>query len=217
MRPPALLFDLDGTLVDTDPLHLAAIREVIAPFGVTVDEETYATRIMGHSNAAIGAAFLPGETPALRRATLEAKEALFREMLTCAAPRRGLPALLDWAAAAGAPMAVVTNAPRANALALLEAIGLSDRFATLVIGDEVARPKPDPLPYLTAMERLGVGPDAALAFEDSPTGLRAAAGSGAFTFAMRGVLPDAALGAADAIIDDFADPVLWRRLKGDAA
>jgi HAD superfamily hydrolase (TIGR01509 family) len=216
MRPPALLFDLDGTLVDTDPLHLAAIREVFAPFGVTVDHDTYATRIMGRANADIGADFLPGESVATRAATLDRKEALFRAALSGAEPRPGVRALLDWADRAGAPTAVVTNAPRANAEAILAAIGLTGRFGTLVIGDELPRAKPDPLPYLTAMERLGVGPADALAFEDSPSGLRAAAASGAHVFALRGVLPDAALADADEIVDDFAAPALWRRLGAPA-
>jgi beta-phosphoglucomutase len=217
MRPPALLFDLDGTLVDTDPLHLAAIRDVFAPFGVAVDDETYATRIMGQSNAAIGAAFLPDESVETRRAVLDRKEALFRAALSDAAPRPGVPELLDWAARTGAPTAIVTNAPRANADGILAAIGLTGRFGTLVIGDELARAKPDPLPYRTAMERLGTTPEASIAFEDSLSGLRAAAASGAHVFALRGALPDAALADAHEIIDDFTAPALWRRLSGETA
>jgi beta-phosphoglucomutase len=217
MRPPALLFDLDGTLVDTDPLHLAAFRDVFAPFGLSLDPETYATRIMGQSNAAIGAEFLPGESLQTRRALLDRKEALFREALAGTAPRPGVVALLDWADRMGAPTAIVTNAPRANADGILAAIGLTGRFGTLVIGDELARAKPDPLPYLTAMERLGAAPADSIAFEDSLSGLRAARASGAHVFALRGALPDAALADAHAIIDDFTAPALWRRLSGEAS
>lgn len=214
MVPPALLFDLDGTLVETDPLHFAAYRDVLAEHDVPLDWETYASELMGQPNSAITARFLPGLSDAGRAAVADDKEARFRASLETLEPRAGLAELLDWAATNGAPIAAVTNAPRANAERMLDGLGLGARFAVLVIGDELERSKPDPLPYLTAMARLDATPERAVAFEDSPSGLASAAAAGAFVFGMRGPLPDGRLrdaGAAE-IIDDFTAPALWRRL-----
>ncbi len=99
-------------------------------------------------------------------------------------PVAGIHALLDWAEADGAGCAVVTNAPRDNAVAMLAAASLAHRLPTLVIGDECARPKPDPAPYRAAMARLGVTPSRSVAFEDSRSGLRAARASGAHVFGL---------------------------------
>jgi beta-phosphoglucomutase len=214
-RPPAaLLFDLDGTLVETDPLHHAAFNAVLAGTGRAIGWDDYVRRIMGAPNVETFAWLFPDATPEARAAAAARKEALFRDALGAAEPRPGIGALLDAAAAAGVAVAVVTNAPRPNAEATLRAIGLRDRFSTLVIGDEMERPKPHPDPYLAAMRALGVAPADSVAFEDSLSGVRAAVAAGAETFALRGPLPDAALleVGAVAVIDDFADPALWERL-----
>ena len=122
----------------------------------------------------------------------------------------GLVDLLDRADAMGWPRAVVTNAPRDNAEAMLSAIGLRDRFEVLIIGDECERGKPDPAPYRAAMAALGVDAAQSIAFEDSPSGVKAAQAAGALTIGLRSSLDDAALrrAGADASIADFADPTL---------
>ncbi|MHA6344038.1 HAD family hydrolase [Roseivivax sp. CAU 1761] len=204
----ALLFDLDGTLIDSDPLHVAVFREFFARLGREIDEAHYLRHIHGRHNPDIFAEAFPGQDA---QALGEEKEALFRARLPARVPPvAGLTALLDRAEARGWPCAVVTNAPRANAEAMLAALGLSERLTHLVIGDEAARPKPDPAPYRAAMAALGVAPSRALAFEDSPSGLRAARASGAFTIGMGSSLaPDRLREAgAQACLKDFADPRL---------
>jgi len=116
-------------------------------------------------------------------------------------------------------LGVVTNAMRENAVAMLDAIGLRDAFQTIVIGEECIRGKPDPDPYLEAMRQLGVGPAESIAFEDSPSGVRAAHAAGIWTIGIRSALDDAALRAAgaDATLADFTDPALndhLARLEG---
>lgn len=216
MTGASLLFDLDGTLVDTDPLHHAVFDEMLADRGgLSLDD--YRTHIMGQSNPAIMSRLFP-DREAEHDALADAKEAAFRARIgTGLTPTPGLAGLLDWAAAAGIPVAVVTNAPRENAVAMLAALGLTDRFATLVIGPECARAKPDPLPYRTAMRHLGALPSRSLAFEDSRSGVRAASGSGAYAFGIRTALDDHALrqAGADATLKDFTDPVLWQKLERD--
>ncbi|WP_038055695.1 HAD family hydrolase [Thermus amyloliquefaciens] len=177
----ALLFDLDGTLADTDPLHLQAWREALAPWGLQVDEAFYRKRISGRLNPDIVQDLLGLEGEAAQR-LIEAKEARFRELAQDLKPTPGLHGLLAKAEAQGLTWGVVTNAPRENALHVLRALGLNPPL--LVLAEEVGRGKPDPLPYRVALERLGIEPGEALAFEDSPSGVRSAVGAGIPTYAL---------------------------------
>ncbi|MFO1150192.1 MAG: HAD family phosphatase [Alsobacter sp.] len=203
-----LLFDLDGTLVDTDRVHLAAFNRMLSPYGKRIDAHYYSREVMGFPNPMIMAKLLPDHPEDVRMAEAERKEELFRDMVDEVEPLAGLVDLLDWADAQGCPCGVVTNAPRANAELMLDAIGLAARFRTLVIGDEVARAKPDPLPYLTGLERLGGAAGRAVAFEDSRSGIAAASGAGLATVGIMTSLDEASLGAVGAVLSvrDFADP-----------
>ena len=204
----ALLFDLDGTLLHTDPLHESVFADLFARHGRDFDEGFYLRHIHGRQNLDIFAEYFPDEDA---QQMSDAKEAAFRARLgTSAAPMPGLPDLLTRAETEGWPVAVVTNAPRDNAEAMLDAIGLADRLPLRIIGDECARGKPDPAPYAAAMERLGADPGQCVAFEDSPSGLRSAHAAGAFVIGLRSSLEDAALrrAGAQATIADFTDPIL---------
>ena len=204
----ALLFDLDGTLVDSDALHLAAFQQVFARHGVSLTRDEYVQGIMGNSNPRIGAAFLPHLPPDERETAIAAKEAVFREALGALEPVAGLVALLDFAEAQAINCAVVTNAPRANAVLMLEALGLSRRLPLQIIGGELARAKPDPLPYLTGLERTGGDAAHSVAFEDSLSGLSAAVGAGLAVVGLMTTLNEATLMGAGATIAvaDFTDP-----------
>jgi len=217
-----LLFDLDGTLVNTDELHFAAFQTLLADFGRTLTMDTYRTKIMGASNEAIMRELFPHEPAELHPQLAERKEALFRAAVTTLEPTRGVIELLDWARRHDVRVGVVTNAPRANADLMLGGIRIADRIDALVIGEELARGKPDPLPYLTGLERLNGDARRAIAFEDSLSGVRSASSAGIYTFGLHGALSDDALrdaGAKD-VIEDFLSPALWRMLDrveaGDA-
>ena len=204
---PALLFDLDGTMLNTDPLHAAVFAELFAEHGCEIDEAFYFERIHGRLNRDIFAEFFPGENA---EAMADDKEARARARLSPDLVMPGFAALVDRAEAENWPMAVVTNAPRANADAMMTVAGVAGRIGTLVLGDECEAGKPDPAPYREAMRRLGVMPDSAIAFEDSPSGVRSAHGAGARVIGLRSSLTDAALrqAGAHATIADFTDPAL---------
>ena len=205
---PALLFDLDGTLIQSDPLHFTVFREMFLERGRDIDMDFYMARIHGTHNLESFPHLFPGEDA---QALSDEKEARFRDRLGMGQdPMPGLPALLDRAEAAGWAVAVVTNAPRVNAQHMLAAIGMQDRLTTLVIGDECSRGKPDPEPYRVAMDLVGTSPEASLAFEDSPSGLQAARAAGAWTVGIRSSADDASLRrhGAQATIADFTDPAL---------
>ncbi len=205
----ALLFDLDGTMLDSDPLHEALFREIWAERGLAWEDGFYHRHVHGRLNVDVFADFLPDEPDPQALSTR--KEALFRERLPRPYPATpGAAALLARARTEGWGLAVVTNAMRPNAEAMLEAVGLRHHFEVLVIGEECPRGKPHPDPYREAMRQLGVTPDRAIAFEDSPSGARSARSAGARVVGIRSSLDDRALRQAGAhlTIRDFTDPAL---------
>ncbi|KAA9009093.1 HAD family hydrolase [Histidinibacterium aquaticum] len=204
----ALLFDLDGTMLETDPLHAAVFREIFAERGREIDDGFYTRELHGRLNADIFGEHFPDEDAS---ALADEKEARFRERLgSQAEPMPGLRALIGRAEQEGWPMAVVTNAPPENARAMLAAIGLDGRFDTIVLGDDCPRGKPDPYPYAEAMRRLGVRAERTVAFEDSRAGVTSASRAGAWTVGLRSSLDDAALRDAGArlTIRTYEDPDL---------
>lgn len=213
-RTPALLFDLDGTLVHSDPLHFDVFRDLFAKYGRPLDWDEFRIHISGRSNPEIFEHFLP-DHPERAAELAERKEAEFRKRLDDRVePTPGIAGLLDWAEHNALPYAVVTNAPHANAEAMLKAAGLAARFELVIAEGDAVRGKPDPAPYLLAMEQLGVTPEASVAFEDSRSGNRAARASGAYVFGMTSSLEAEALLQAGAhqAIANFDDPALWAYL-----
>ncbi len=212
----ALLFDLDGTLTNTDEIHFKVWQEELQPYGLSLDREFYNQHFSGRLNQAIVAELLPHLSAAAAAALSDRKEAEFRRRAQGELqPLAGLSAILQWATVQQLQQAVVTNAPVANAELMLQALGLSTHFHTVVIAEQLERGKPDPLPYQVALARLGVAAQAAVAFEDSPSGLRAAVAAGILTVGVASThLPGDlyALGAK-LVIQDFADPALLELLQ----
>ena len=202
-----ILFDLDGTLVDADHLHYEAWRRSVAPIGIELTVDKYRNEIMGFPNEMIAERLFPslGEEEAIR--LIEGKEVMFRSLATELEPARGLADFLAWLDGRSIPIGVVTNAPRLNAEQELAGIGLADRFATLVIGDELEHSKPHPLPYLKGLEDLGGTARRSLAFEDSLSGIKAAKGAGLMVIGMTTGLSAERLmeEGADLAVPHFAD------------
>jgi HAD superfamily hydrolase (TIGR01509 family) len=197
----ALLFDIDGTLTDTDALHLEAFNQVFGPRGHFFDHARAARELLGFSTASIRERFLADEPPHRQAAIMEEKEALFRVLAAeKIQPLPGLMTLLDLADRANVPMAAVTNAPRANAEMMLSGLGIADRFKALVIGDELAHGKPHPLPYLEGLRATNAMPGASIAFEDSRSGVRSASAAGIPTVGIRTNLGHDDLVAAGAVM-----------------
>lgn len=186
--PPAgkikgVLFDIDGTLFDSDPVHFAVFQELLAKEGVNggrpIDEDFFRTKIAGRQNALICADLFPQWDTATAEKWSEDKEAAFREKAAGKLqPMTGLEEVIAIIDQLGLKKAAVTNAPRPNAEFMLNVIGRYDWFDTIVIGDECERAKPDPLPYQIAMQRLGLQADECMVVEDSPSGAQAGVASG---------------------------------------
>ena len=210
-----LLFDLDGTLVDTEDTHFAAFVEVFAEHGVTLDRAAYTARIMGFPSAAIAASFLPHLTPADGMAIMAHKEEIYRNRLHGAAAMAGTHELLDFADRHGVRYALVTNAPMANAVAVLDAVGLTRRFAAIVSADDLAHSKPHPLPYLTGLEKLGAKAERSVAFEDARSGARSAMAAKIALVGVTSSLDAATLRDLGAVVTvrDFTDPKVFELVQ----
>jgi HAD superfamily hydrolase (TIGR01509 family) len=210
----ALLFDLDGTLAETDSLHLPTWVDVLKPHGIEVDEEFYRERISGRSNGEILRDLLPNLSAEEGEDMADAKEASFRERAAELEPLPGLVEFLEEARRRGLETALVTNAPEENVEALLLALGLGDFFDAVTLSDDVGAVKPDPAPYRAALEKLGVSPDEALAFEDSTSGIASAVGAGIPTVGITSTqAPEVLLEAgAFTAVEDFTDPQLLKAL-----
>lgn len=208
----ALLFDLDGTLTDTDTLHLQAFRQLLREHdGRELSQAQFEAQVSGRANGELFAELFPLCSPAQCLALAERKEALFRELSPRLTPMPGLARLMTYARQHEIGMCVVTNAPRLNAEHMLAAMGLEGCFRHVLVAEELARPKPDPLPYLTGLQRLAATASQALAFEDSLPGVKAASDAGIFTVGIATTQTAERLLAAGArlVVEDFNDTRLW--------
>lgn len=207
----AVLFDLDGTLTHSDPLHFGVFAKMLAQRGIPIDDAFYRQRISGRTNRAILQDLFPEMDEGEIADFSEAKEANFRQVARHQLrPMAGLLPLLRHLDQRQCPAAVVTNAPRPNAEFMLEVLELGDRFAFVILGEDLPRAKPDPLPYQVALERLGIAPEAAVVFEDSPAGVRAAVAAQIPTIGVASSHDPARLKDCGArwVIADFTDPQL---------
>jgi len=179
-RPAAVIFDMDGLMLDTEPLAARAWGEAAAALGVDFDM-TLAQAMIGR-NFADCATMLraryaaPYPFDALLGSWHTAYDAIVaREGLVL---KPGLRELLEWLEAHAIPRAVATSTRRDRARIKLEHTGLLPRFQGLVGGDEVARGKPAPDIYLEAARRIGIDVATCVALEDSEPGIRAALAAG---------------------------------------
>jgi beta-phosphoglucomutase family hydrolase len=174
----ALIFDLDGVIVDSMPVHELAWQRYLESLGF--DGGDIPARMHGRRNDDIVRDFL-GEAidPHTVLAHGAAKERVFREMLRGRLLENLVPGIAGWLDhVEGAPMALATNAERANIDFTLDGAGLRDYFDVIVDGSEVAQPKPAPDVYLRAAKLLKTAPGNCIVFEDSPVGVAAAVAAG---------------------------------------
>jgi len=188
LRPAAVLWDMDGTLVDTEPYWMAAEIALVEAYGGTWTSE--------HSKALVGndllvsAAYIRehGNVPLDPEAiVLRLLDGVIDRMRDHVPWRPGARRLLAELRESAVPCALVTMSWQPLARTFLDAVA-PGTFAVVVTGDQVTRGKPHPEPYLHAARLLGVDPADALAVEDSPTGVASATAAGVMTLAVPHVL-----------------------------
>lgn len=177
----AVLFDMDGTLLDSERLWDVAVYELSASMGRELTAEVRESTLGNSMRGSLRKIFAHVGREATPDAMDEAARWLnsrVTELFSAGLPwRPGAQDALDTARAAGARCALVTNTERVLTELALDTLG-RDRFDATVCGDEVADAKPAPDPYLRAAELLGVDPGHCVAVEDSPTGTMAAVAAG---------------------------------------
>ena len=184
----AILFDLDGTLVDTESIALAAGMAAFAELGHPVDE-AFMHGLVGKDLPTAGR-IIAQALPTLDQAALQPLwSGAFLAAVAQGLPLKpGAEALL---AARLKPMAIVTSSRRTEAVHKLDVAGIAGAFAHVITYDDVTAPKPAPEPYLLAAARLGVAPARCLVFEDSETGAEAAYRAGCRVVQVPDVVPSA--------------------------
>ncbi len=182
--PAAVLWDMDGTLVDTEPYWIRAEHDIVEEHGGTWSDE-FAHQLVGN-DLMVSAQFIRDNSPITWDPVRIVDELLARvvsQVREHVPWRPGARELLAALGDAGVPNALVTMSWRSLADAVVEALPAGS-FAVVVTGDEVPHGKPHPAPYHRAAVLLGVQPGACVAIEDSPTGVRSAVAAGVPTVAV---------------------------------
>ena len=182
----SVLWDLDGTLIDSEQYHWLAWRDTMAVHGVPLTHAQFLATF-GLRNDAIVPQWIPGASAALTDEIAHAKEALYRRLV-----REGgldpLPGVLHWTerlAREGWRQAVASSAPRENIDAVLGVLSLEACFQAVVSAEEVTHGKPDPQVFLTAASRLDSTPAECIVVEDAPAGIEAARRAGMRSIGVR--------------------------------
>jgi len=185
----AVVFDMDGLLLDTEKPVRAATFKLAEAVGKPMDEATYAT-LIGRTYAGVREGLLRHFGPeTLEDFGVRWREFIDRELAGGVRLMAGVTELLDHLDGIGLPAAVATSTARARAVHHLERAGIAHRFRTVVGGDDVAQGKPHPEPYLKAAAALSADPAHCLALEDSHNGIRAAHAAGMMAVMVPDLLP----------------------------
>lgn len=206
----AVIWDMDGVLVDTAEFHYQSWHETLADVGITYDRDTF-RHTFGKNNETIlrevmGNRYNPAEALDIG----DSKEARFRELIRGQATLLpGVRELLEALQAAGIPQAIGSSAPMANIEALAGALGLEPFFGAMVSAAEMPG-KPDPAVFLEAAKRLNVEPARCVVVEDAIAGVEAAHRAGMRCTAVTNTHPAGALAAAELVVDSLSEVTLAR-------
>jgi len=212
-----ILFDLDGTLTDTEPLHYAAFTEVLRAVGVELSREEYFSRLIGYNDHDCFEVVLTENRKDASAAHIEAlmalKAASYQEMVR----NRDVmyPGAADFVreCAARFPLMIVTGTLRAEAEMILRRASLRDLFVDIIAAEDVEHGKPEPDGFIAALGRLGfllrqrpaIGPAESLVIEDTAAGIEAARRAAMHVLALKHTAPESDLAGADIIRESFRD------------
>ncbi len=196
-----VIFDFDGVLVDSEPLHVRAFQEVLAAHGRTLTEQEYYARYIVYSDREVLEQLLPaGE---VLEAALAAKEGRYQELVA-----GGIPVFQDGLALLsqtdGWRVGLATGSLRREVERVLRSLGIGERFGAIVTREDCRNGKPDPEPFLLAAQGLGLAPRRCVVIEDTPGGVRAAKAAGMTCVAVTHSCPPGSLREADLVVEDLA-------------
>ena len=210
----AMALDMDGVIVDSNPLHVAAWIEYNRRFGIETGKAVMERMYGRRNDEIVGDFFGPGLSAEEIAAHGAAKEKLYREMLEPKLEETLVPGVREFLRRhAAGPVALATNAEPTNVDFILDRSGLRAYFRAVVDGHQVRHAKPHPEIYLRAAQLLSVAPGNCIVFEDSFSGVAAAWAAGARIVGLRTTHLE--LPGAELSIDDFRSPQLaaWLRAQ----
>jgi beta-phosphoglucomutase len=195
-----VIFDFDGVLVDSEPLHVRAFQDVLAAYGRTLTDAEYYGNYIVYSDREVLERFLPaGEA---LEAALAAKVRRYQELM-----EGGVPVFQDCLALLartdGWRVGLATGSIRHEVERVLKSLRIRGRFAAIVTREDCERGKPDPEPFLRAARGLALPPRRCVAVEDTPGGVRAAKAAGMACIAVTHSCPRESLAEADLVVDDL--------------
>ena len=213
----AIVFDFDGVLVDSEPLHHRALQEIGQPLGIDLDFAEYAKTYIGFDDRDSVRYMLTGRAepldPVMERRVAELchrKQQIFDQLMAEGAPAMPGAVALVQAAKAAMPVAVASGATAGEIALMLDGLGLSQAFEVIVAADDVARSKPDPQSYALAVQRLRAELDrpdltagGCLAIEDTETGIASAKAAGLQTLGVTTTRSAEVLHEADRVVESL--------------
>ena len=214
-RPEAVLFDFDGILVDSEPMHHRAFTEVLDPLGMGFTWGEYVETYMGFDDRdafreAFRAKGIDLDDANLAKLVAAKSEAFLRGLRDGVTAYPGAVSLVEFLRAAGLPLALCSGALRSDIDPVLAQLGVARCFDVIVSADDVRRSKPDPESYALAFARLSeryvtmlTVPGKSVAVEDTPAGIRSAKGAGLRVLAVTNSYGAGELAEADWITDSL--------------
>jgi beta-phosphoglucomutase len=225
--PKAIIFDFDGVIVDSEPLHYQAFVLVGKSLNFEMTWEQYLAQYIGFDDRdafryMLHQAIEAGHTPDVEDVNvtlaelIEKKQFAFEAIAqTGTAAILGSVELIEEAHAAGLPIAIASGATHADIEQMTQLLGIRDKFEIIVAADDVEHSKPDPTTYALAFEKLAakypeadLAPDTTLAIEDTGAGLQSAIGAGLQTLALQTTSPAEVLQQAGRVVEDLSGVTL---------
>jgi len=206
----AVVFDMDGVIVDSHPAHRLAWREFLRAIGKEVPDSQLDFILDGRKREEILVHFLGPLSEVQLEQYGRLKDDLFWKAASEVVPVPGVFEFIDCLQGAGITMAVATSASVSRTHSILSRTGLLTRFRAVITGEEVSRGKPDPGIYRLACERISCEPSAAVAVEDAPSGIRAAKEAGLRCIGIAGSksVEQLIAAGADCVLPDFINLTL---------
>lgn len=201
----AVIFDLDGTILDNNSYHLKAWKQYLLKIGRGMTDEEFNEHLNGRTNKDV-VRYLYGQDiseETIWQHTMD-KEALYRELYRKdIKPVPGILDVFETLYQHQVPMAIATSGVQVNIDFMFEHVPIRKYFQAVVNSSHISKGKPDPEIFLKTASMLGVAPERCLVFEDAVVGVQAAKSAGMHVIAVTTTEPAAHLGAADLIIKDY--------------
>src|SRR5208282_3834311 len=172
----AVLWDMDGTLIDSEEFHWISWRDTMAKEGFPIMQEQFLASFGQRDDSIIPRWLGAASTPELVAQITNTKEELYRQLIRehGISPLPGVASCIHWLHEQGWLQAIASAAPRLNIDVVLEALAAAHCFQAIVSADDVHRGKPDPEVYLLAASRVGAQPDRCIVVEDATAGIEGA-------------------------------------------